>query len=50
MVNEGLVKPEDKEGNDVSDKAADKGAERTDVVAAAPAMSMPKGTNTIRLP
>ena len=35
MVNEGRVKPEDKAGNDVADKAADKGAEQTDVIAVA---------------
>ena len=35
MVDQGLVKSEDKQGNDISDKAADKGAEQTDVIAAA---------------
>ena len=35
MVAEGKVREEDKEGNDKADKAADKGAEETDNIAAA---------------
>ena len=35
MVVEGLVKEKDKEGNDMSDLAANKGAEETEVIAAA---------------
>ena len=35
MVEEGKVRKIDKDGNDVSDIAADKGAEATDVIAAA---------------
>ena len=35
MVAEGKVKGEDKEGNDISDLAANKGAEETEVIAAA---------------
>ena len=35
MVAEGKVREEDKEGNDISDKAADKGAEETDIIAVA---------------
>ena len=35
MVEEGKVRKEDKEGNDISDTAADRGAESTDVIAAA---------------
>ena len=35
MVAEGTVRKQDKEGNDISDTAADRGAEATDVIAAA---------------
>ena len=40
MVEEGKVEKKDKEGNDVSDQAADKGAEETDVIAAVVYYSM----------
>ena len=35
MVEEGRVKREDKRGNDISDESADRGAEITDIKAAA---------------
>ena len=35
IVAEGTVRRQDKEGNDISDTAADRGAEATDIIAAA---------------